>query len=383
MPAAPPPLHVLRNHSAQVSALSFSSDNERLYSGDTQGRVVMTSTRTLRPVAVWQAHSDSILGVEEWMGFVITHGRDNKLHLWARPEIVHPVGSGTAISAPVIPELRKSMDVNALNFCRFSLAVGQGEDALIALPNLVESSVADIWSLPAGDRLHAAIGKSAETEDPRDDSLPRGGTGIIMSLHLYQRSGLHLVTAFESGTVALWKNVTEGRPTVNGQGWQALWHAKLHVDSVMAMAVSPNLDFAITVSADHLIGRYDLDESSTDNPARAIQSKHAGNAALSIRSDGRVCAVAGWDGKIRLYSTKSFKSLGSLTYHREGCFCVSFSHPVDGGSAASEDPGEPLAMTGDELIQRSTWLAAGSKDSRVSIWQLFDLNGAGTSSTRG
>lgn len=191
----------------------------------------------------------------------------------------------------------------------------------------------------------------------------------------------------------------------------------------MGLAVSRNLDFAITVSADHLIGRYVLDvsrtpipfgddptikgqESSTDNPATSFQSKHAGNAAVSIRSDGRVCAVAGWDGKcvavvgafdprsrgiltrvfvarIRLYSTKSFKSLGSLAYHREGCFCVAFSHPVEDGSCAPEDPSEALAMTKDELAQRARWLAAGSKDSRISIWQLFDPERAGTHSARG
>lgn len=157
MPAPPPPLHVLRNHSSQLSALSFSTDNERLYSGDVQGTVLMTSTRTFRPVAMWQAHSDSILGIEEWLDVVITcvevvhrrptlmarsHGRDNKLHLWVRPEPAAFVGSAGATSAPVMPELRRSFDVNALNFCRFSLsAVSGASDALIALPNLVESSV--------------------------------------------------------------------------------------------------------------------------------------------------------------------------------------------------------------------------------------------------
>ena len=29
----------------------------------------------------------------------------------------------------------------------------------------------------------------------------------------------------------------------------------------------------------------------------AYRTKHPGNAAVTIRSDGKVCAVGGWDGK--------------------------------------------------------------------------------------
>ena len=77
------------------------------------------------------------------------------------------------------------MDVNALNFCRFSLlksATGSEKEpkALIALPNLVDSSTvwifilisfgsvqfgfskADIWSLPSRDRIHATIGQEIQ-----------------------------------------------------------------------------------------------------------------------------------------------------------------------------------------------------------------------------
>lgn len=50
----------------------FSDDNERLYSGDAEGNVVVTSTRTLRPVALWKAHEDSVLGVQEWEGGILT-----------------------------------------------------------------------------------------------------------------------------------------------------------------------------------------------------------------------------------------------------------------------------------------------------------------------
>ena len=65
-PIAPPPLHTIRSHNSGISALFVSHDNERIYSGDVSGQVVITSTRSIRPLASWQAHTDGLLGIEEW-----------------------------------------------------------------------------------------------------------------------------------------------------------------------------------------------------------------------------------------------------------------------------------------------------------------------------
>ena len=72
-PPPPSPAHILRTHTAPVRVLAFSDDNERLYSGDAEGTVVITHTRSLRPLAVWKAHSDGLLGVREWGGQIITY----------------------------------------------------------------------------------------------------------------------------------------------------------------------------------------------------------------------------------------------------------------------------------------------------------------------
>ena len=108
--------------------------------------------------------------------------------------------------------------------------------------------------------------------------------------------------------------------------------------------------------------------------------KHPGNGAVAIRQDGRVCAVGGWDGKlvcinpwprshlflrIRLYSTKKFKALGTLTYHKDGCSAVYFARPVTANEAKGEEDLEE-----DEIISRGLWLASGGKDSRICIWPL-------------
>ena len=71
-PTAPVPSHILRGHAHLINTVSFSLDNERLYSGDASGLVIATSTRTMRPIASWKAHKDGLLGVEELGETVIT-----------------------------------------------------------------------------------------------------------------------------------------------------------------------------------------------------------------------------------------------------------------------------------------------------------------------
>ncbi|KAI0779107.1 WD-40 repeat-containing protein [Irpex lacteus] len=395
MSAAPTPLHLLRTHLAAVNCLSFSSDNERLYSADADGHVVVSSTRSLRLLAQWKAHTNSILGVQEWEGQVITHGRDNKLHVWtlSTPDSDTRVGDSATTSKTLNPVLAYSMDVNALNYCRFSLLLQLsrqpeevGTRALIAVPNLVESHLADVWKLPSRDRLHAAIGKASMPA--LSDGRGVNPIGIIMSMHLYEaqhentsdRSQLRLLCSYENGSAMCWGySNREKAKSVEGVGWELLWNVKLHVESVMAMAVSRDNRIALTVSADHLIGRYDLancNASNVNETCTIHRTKYPGNASIAIRDDGRVCAVGGWDGKVRLYSTKSLKPLGTLDYHKKSSQAVAFARSLCGTiseAADEEDADSEDEMSQAEKEERSRWLAVGSQDSRVSLWQLISF----------
>ena len=77
-----------------------------------------------------------------------SHGRDNKLHVWQLPaDPARQVGESATTPGLSKPELRHSMDVNALNYCRFSLLplpdkTESGEPmGLLAVPNLLESAL--------------------------------------------------------------------------------------------------------------------------------------------------------------------------------------------------------------------------------------------------
>lgn len=386
---APPPSHILRFHSAGVTVVSISSDNERIYSGDSSGYVFVTSTRSLRPLTSWKAHGDSLLTVVEWVKQIITHGRDNKLHIWKRIEEAAEsiqIGGSAALQELPAPVLAYSMDVNALNYCGLSLLPSDNDEtALVCLPNLVESSEADVWSLPSCSRIHAGVGKSKDGPILSNDGRGDRKTGIIMSLHLYRisrppdeepssssqvTSELRLLCAYEDGSVTLRRfSRTDKQTSVEGIGWEVIWSVKRHVEAIMAMTVSPDNRAALTVSADHLIGRYDLTASEAVETACTVhRTKHPQNGCVAFRSDGRVCAVGGWDGRIRLYSSKKFKHLGTLKYHKTNCQAIVFANL----SSPREQDGDD-EMTEAEKAERQHWLITGSKDNRIAIWTLVDF----------
>ena len=82
--------------------------------------------------------------------------------------------------------------------------------------------------------------------------------------------------------------------------------------------------------------------------------------------------------RVRLYSTKTFKHLGSLVYHKKNCQSIAFarSHPTSPSGAAgaeAEDYEEEDEMSEAEKQERTRWLVSGGQDSRVVIWSLIDF----------
>ena len=130
---------------------------------------------------------------------------------------------------------------------------------------------------------------------------------------------------------------------------------------------------------------------------------------------------------VRLFSTKSFKPLGTLVHHKAAVQALAFAHvslpttqrhhhrrhrhnhhhqqkeydhcrcrhagATDGGDAGAysgatkgdtadigeideDEDNEDDEMTVGEKARRARWLVSGGKDGRVVIWELMDFNGA-------
>lgn len=126
-------------------------------------------------------------------------------------------------------------------------------------------------------------------------------------------------------------------------------------------------------------------------PLKIIKTKHSGQQGLRIRSDGRIFSTAGWDSKIRVYSAKTMREVAVLKWHPVGCFAVAFAD-LTASTLADNNPTQikpdddetssdtrlvprMLKMTvRDRRISQAKnahWLGAGSKDGKVSLWDVF------------
>jgi WD40 repeat protein len=132
------------------------------------------------------------------------------------------------------------------------------------------------------------------------------------------------------------------------------------------------------------------------DPIKTINTKHSGQQSLDIRSDGRIFATAGWDSKVRVYSVKTMKELAVLKWHQVGCFAVAFAD-VRISDKAKED-NKSTAQQGNvnkattSVTKRTTslvkaglsvkeqriatarqthWIAAGAKDGKISLWDIY------------
>lgn len=132
----------------------------------------------------------------------------------------------------------------------------------MAVPNLLDSELADIYHLPSLKRLHAALntpsakkdkGKGKEIDHSNGTQNVR--SGLIMSLHLrflpdstsadgiVMDSKLGLILGYEDGRVDIWvcdpdgeekerwRIFSDGSGKVGNRAWELVWTGKGHNES--------------------------------------------------------------------------------------------------------------------------------------------------------
>ncbi|EHK24361.1 uncharacterized protein TRIVIDRAFT_145760 [Trichoderma virens Gv29-8] len=411
--STPSPKAILRGHKAQIHAAAFVRHNERLATGDAEGWVVLWDLTIMRPRAVWRAHEKAILGIKGWgRDKIITHGRDHKLIVWkireedeGRLSVCLPL-EDTPTPRPQ-PWVLHLLEVNTMNFCSFAAclsdaAQGSLEEAAptaevtIAVPNTLASEAIDIYTLPSQDRIHTI--KSSQKN------------GMAMSLSLFHHHGcLTLAAAFENGFVSVHRLGSDG-------SWTMTYRSQAHTQPILSIDVHPNREYFFTSAADALIAKHPIPISQQElkeweHPLKVINTKHSGQQNLKVRSDGKLFATAGWDSKIRIYSAKTLKELAVLSWHKVGAYAVAFATVDDASPSSnppeiakptpSEQPTESIVkeatgaspQTSSNNAQEATslikgpgmsvkdrrlqlaktahWIAAGAKDGKVSLWDIY------------
>lgn len=208
---------------------------------------------------------------------------------------------------------------------------------------------------------------------------------------------LTVLAGFESGHTSVSYLPDSSKPV-----WQTTYISQGHTQPILSLSPSPDKSFYITSSADAIIAKHPIpvppqwqndDVEATVGstggvPIKTLQTKHAGQQSLKIRNDGLIFATAGWDSRVRVYSSKGMKELAVLKWHKEGCYAVAFADvPITdeetnagGESAGGDQKGKEVVKrigavsVKDERLRKAKtahWLAAGSKDGKVSLWDIY------------
>lgn len=163
---------------------------------------------------------------------------------------------------------------------------------------------------------------------------------------------------------------------------------------VLSLAISPSKDHYITAAADAIIAKHPLPAGKPIwkaelKPLKISQTKHSGQQGLHYRSDGKIFATAGWDAHVRVYSGKTMKEVAVLKWHKLGCYATNFAavQSADTDVLTKDLDNEGPDGTRELVVSNSTvntvqqrrhekaqtihWLAVGSKDGKVSLWDIY------------
>lgn len=303
------------------------------------------------------------------------HGRDNKICVWQLREedeetfsTTLPIDDNTMERRQ--PWLLHSLPVNSLNFCSFAmcrdLRSSQSQpkaDLLVAVPGIQDGQV-NITAIPGEGRF-------ATLPPPKDIK-----TGMVMAIGLhYHQTQLSVIVGYESGYVCIWKQ--ESSTMV----WEIRYSHKAHSQPILSLSIAPRLGYFYTSSADAVIARHPLLDEIGE--PKSVQTKHAGQQSLTVRSDDKILATAGWDGRVRVYSAKTMAELAVLKWHKDGCYAIAFAAIKEetsstNSNAESDAPEKSVSLRDLTVSEKRTakakvihWLAAGSKDGKVSLWDIY------------
>ncbi|CAG8575406.1 7664_t:CDS:2 [Diversispora eburnea] len=263
------PKYIFRGHEEQIMSLEFDENNSYILSGDSGGTIIIWDLITKRPIIKFKGHTKGILRVTLFHDKLISHGRDNFIHVWKLNQYLKNLKINElkpfCEESKLNPE--NSLFINSASFCKFDLYCKEGieqEEILVAIPR------------------------------------------YCMALKLFpisQPNNYLMLASYENGSVVLWSITINQIDTSSKDDnnkrivIDQLWNCKEHVET-LGLDISVDKKFAISTAGDNKIVKYTFDENYQNEPIiKSTILKHSGIADVKIRSDGKIFATAGWDAK--------------------------------------------------------------------------------------
>ena len=175
-------LFSLRSHGSAVTALTTTTKG--LVLGDRDGVTIIWNLQLRRPLVRWAAHKDMVVTILEWEEYLVTHGKDGEIAVWA------------FANQDQTPKLVVSIPVNSLNFCNIVLS-----GTYLFTPATMDLNNFDVYKInKEGKGLNRVITNYSGCKLVEKDPSQGREWGVIMSMR-YINETLTLCLCYESGDV--------------------------------------------------------------------------------------------------------------------------------------------------------------------------------------
>ncbi|CAN9223441.1 unnamed protein product [Alternaria alternata] len=301
---------------------------------------------------------------------------------------------------------------------QYPTSIAEDDSIFVALPS-TDDKVIDVYSFPS-ELLKVRV--------PRIQTVETGMVMAVKLVRSQATQRILLLAGYEGGVTAAFM-LAEEHSNTGIETAQLVYLSQPHSQPILSLDASPDGDLYYTSSADAVIAKHRIPElphnpAGVDNssdvstskstpslfakknmnqdkpgtsapsglssllassaplpkfrpappvqplvtpqpPCRTVDTKHAGQQSLRIRSDGRLFVTGGWDSRIRIYSTKTLKEVAVLKWHKEGVYSTAFAEiltPEEAGHSSKAV--NKRQMERDEQTRLKHWVAAGAKDGK-------------------
>ena len=204
---------------------------------------------------------------------------------------------------------------------------------------------ADTVMVVASEQSKVVVSKLVQTFIRHIASLVRSGSGNVMSVTSTGTNVARLMAGYEDGTVVLWDWSNSVQLMEVSLASQVGTLLSLAWDGVKNRGLVAGTERTVVVIDDNL------------NIVKTRDITNPGVASTMVRPDGNIVICGGWDGRLRLFSwvkPDKLKPLAVLKYHSDSVETLLCSD-----------------QCGGRLEGRRNIIFAGSKDGKISMWDIY------------
>ncbi|XP_064536528.1 guanine nucleotide-binding protein subunit beta-like protein 1 [Drosophila montana] len=304
-----------------VNSVCF-HESERLLAGTLKGRVFLWDLQTNRSSLHFEVGNAPITNLHHTKEHLITQEKGGTITMYS-------ISSNSYVKERSIPG-------NHLGYCRTALHINPNNtnEQLLFYP--CEETAIGV--------LHVTD-PAAPTQMLIPDDPQLAKLGSVTCFKPFEcASQLFLLAGYESGHFLTW-DLSSG----------------VMIDVMELAPEALTVDYDPTTNRGIVGGASDkLTTFSYQRQSMQLQRgselciKNPGINCVRIRSDQKVFASAGWDGRIRIFSWKSLRPLAVLTQHKQG-----------GVMDLAYSP-QPVSLW------RAPIMAAAGMDAQISLWDLYN-----------